>query len=451
MLIGIIILQLIGLVILLVIMQKQAGRDAQSPDLRPEFEQLKALMELSDRNLKDDLHRTRTELMSITQQNRDELRTSIGQLSQTLNKDAGKGREELANSFTSFSQSISNRFQDMNSTQLSQYETLKSTIESKLNQIQANNEIKLEQMRQTVDEKLHDTLEKRLGESFKQVSDRLEQVHKGLGEMQSLANGVGDLKRVLTNVKTRGVMGEIQLGNLLEQILTPEQYVTNFKPNSRRDEIVEFAVRLPGKDDLNESVYLPIDAKFPVEDYHRLCSAYEQGDLAAIDSSQKAMIRRIKECARDIRDKYLNPPQTTDFALLFLPFEGLYAEVLRSEGTFEQVQRDYHVIIVGPTTIAAIMNSLQLGFRTLAIEKRSSEVWKLLSAIKQEFGKFGDVLMLTQKKLKQAGDVIEKASHRSRQIQRHLNKVQELPLEENKLILEFEEPLLEEEEEDTEE
>lgn len=438
MLVGILILQLAVLVLVFVLLQRHKQEKGLDPDYKAEIEQLKTILELTDRNLRDDLQRTRTELLSITQQNRDELRKSIGLLSETLKSDASKGREELANSFGAFSQNISHRLQEMNSLQLTQYETLKNTIETKLNQIQVNNETKLEQMRRTVDEKLHETLEKRLGESFQQVSQRLEQVHKGLGEMQSLASGVGDLKRVLTNVKTRGVMGEIQLGNLLEQVLTPEQYVQNYKPNPRRDEIVEFAVKLPGKDDLNESVYLPIDAKFPVEDYHRLCTAYESGDVAAIEVSQKALIRRMKECARDIRDKYLNPPKTTDFALLFLPFEGLYAEVLRSEGTFEMIQRDYHVIIVGPTTIAAILNSLQLGFRTLAIEKRSSEVWKLLSAIKLEFGKFGEVLLLTQKKLKQAGDVIEKASHRSRQIQRHLNKVQEIPSGESPLILELE-------------
>ncbi len=433
-------IQVLSFVLIVVILLKKS-RPTKPDDtaMSNSFDQLRMVLELTDKNIKDDMQRTRSEILNITQQNRDELRKSIQDLSETLKKDAHNSREEQANSFASFNQSMSNRLQELLNTQLNQYETLKGTIESKLKQIQDNNEKKLEEMRKTVDEKLQDTLEKRLGESFKQVSDRLEQVHKGLGEMQSLANGVGDLKRVLTNVKTRGVMGEIQLGNLLEQILTPEQYEKNFKPNPRKDEIVEYAVKLPGKDDLNESVYLPIDAKFPVEDYHRLCQAYESGDLPGIESSQKNLIRRIKDCAKDIRDKYLNPPKTTDFALLFLPFEGLYAEVLRSAGTFEMIQRDYHVIIVGPTTIAAILNSLQLGFRTLAIEKRSSEVWKLLSAIKQEFGKFGDVLILTQKKLKQAGDVIDKASHRSRQIQRHLNKVQELPVEETKLVLDLDE------------
>ncbi|MDZ4122212.1 MAG: DNA recombination protein RmuC [Candidatus Cloacimonadaceae bacterium] len=474
MLIALLIVQIVSLVFLFVLMFRMTKTNAADPAVKHDLDQLKSILELVDKNLKDDMHRTRTELLNLTQQNRDEmarsitllsetlktdalssrdeLRNSINLLSETLKKDAQISREQQGKSLESFTSSISNRLQELTTTQMTQYETLKQSIETKLTQIQTNNEQKLEQMRQTVDEKLQSTLEKRLGESFKQVSERLEQVHKGLGEMQSLANGVGDLKRVLSNVKTRGVMGEIQLENLLEQILTPDQYVKNFKPNSRRDEIVEFAICLPAKDEDEKYIYLPIDAKFPVEDYHRLTLAYEAVDLPAIETAQKALLRRIRDCAKDIRDKYLNPPTTTDFALLFLPFEGLYAEVLRTPGIFETMQRDYHVIIVGPTTIAAILNSFQLGFRTLAIEKRSSEVWRLLSSIKLEFGKFGEVLANTQKKLKQAGDVIDKAATRTRQIQRHLNKVQDLP-EEDKAsatsLLELEGFEPEEEEEDS--
>ncbi|MEN6444460.1 MAG: DNA recombination protein RmuC, partial [Candidatus Cloacimonas sp.] len=261
--------------------------------------------------------------------------------------------------------------------------------------------------------------------------------HKSMGEMQSLANGVGDLKKALTNVKTRGVLGEIQLGNLLEEILTSEQYEKNFRPNKNREERVEFAIRLPGNSEEQESVYLPIDAKFPIEDYHRIMDAYDSGDLAAVESARKNLVQRIKNCAKDIFDKYLNPPVTTDFGMLFLPFEGLYAEVLRNAGLFESVMRDYHIIICGPTTTAAVINSLQVGFRTLAIQKKTSEVWKILASIKQEFGKFGTILEKTQKKLQEASNNIEEASHRSRQIEKRLDKVQELPVEDSEHILDI--------------
>ena len=445
-------------VILIVTIIVRLGRfNSSAPDFQPFWEQIRITLETSEKGIKDDLQRTRNDLLNITKENREELNKAIVLLSQQLVQDAKNSREELnatlsklnqqinldskanrdelALSLKAFSDTVSGRLQELTSTQQNQFEVLRASIEDKLGKIQKDNSEKLEQMRITVDEKLHETLEKRLGDSFKIVSERLALVQKGLGEMQSLATGVGDLKRVLTNVKTRGVLGEIQLESLLEQLLTHEQYEKNYKPNPRRDEIVEFAIRLPGRDDDNQSVFLPIDAKFPIEDYQRLLDAFEVNDLAAIETAQKNMATRIKGCARDISDKYIKPPSTTDFALLFLPFEGLYAEVLRNPGLFETVQRDYHVIITGPTTIAAILNSLQLGFKTLAIEKRSSEVWQLLSAIKVDFGKFGDILEKTQKKLQEAGNVIEKASHRSKQIQRRLNKVQELPTEETKNIL----------------
>ena len=288
-------------------------------------------------------------------------------------------------------------------------EAIRGTVEAELQRMQADNAKQLEQMRQTVDEKLQGTLEKRLGESFKQVSDRLEQVHKGLGEMQTLATGVGDLKKVLTNVKTRGTWGEVQLGALLEQVLNPDQYATNVSTKDA-GERVEFAVKLPGQGtNRDEMVWLPIDAKFPVEDYQRLADAQERADIDAMEIAGKQLENRVKSCAREISEKYLNPPKTTDFGILFLPIEGLFAEVIRRTGLIEAIQRDSRVIIAGPTTLWSILNSLQMGFRTLAIQKRSSEVWNLLAAVKTEWTKYGDVLEAVQKKLHQASDTIGKA------------------------------------------
>lgn len=306
---------------------------------------------------------------------------------------------------------------------------LRGAIETKLKELQTDNSSKLEEMRKTVDEKLQGTLEKRLGESFKLVSDRLEQVHKGLGEMQTLAIGVGDLKRVLTNVKTRGTWGEIQLGNLLEQILTPDQFERNVCPTGAGRAIVEFAVKLPGRDETDgKQVWLPIDAKFPKEDYERLVDAAERNDPFAIEQAGKDLETRVRAQARDIREKYLLPPHTTDFGILYLPTEGLYAEVVRRPGLADVVQRLERVVIVGPTTLAALLNSLQMGFRTLAIQKRSSEVWKVLGAVKLEFGKFGEALDKVKKKIQETGDTIESASARTRAIERSLKNVEALPL-----------------------
>lgn len=391
-----------------------------------------------ERNLRDDLQRLRTDLLGLETDTRRELAATLSRQSENQNAENRKNREESSTGLNQLSESLARKLQDLVNIQQQQFEGLKTALEKRMEQIRANNETKLEEMRRTVDEKLHETLEKRLGESFKQVSERLELVHKGLGEMRSLASGVGDLKKVLTNVKNRGMMGEIQLEAILEQMLTPEQFERNFKPHRRRDEVVEFAIRLPGPDEEQSSVYLPIDAKFPLEDYNRLVEAWDLGDAAAVETARKALHSRVQGCARDIRDKYLNPPLTTDFALLFLPVEGLYAEVLRDPALFEQLRRQYQVVVVGPTTVAAILNSLQLGFRTLAIEKRSGEVWKILSAVKNEFGKFGIVLEHTQKKLQEASNSIEQASHRSRQIQRKLNKVQDLPVKADPGILELE-------------
>ncbi len=313
-------------------------------------------------------------------------------------------------------------------------ERIRDSVEKKLGDIQQDNSQKLEKMRETVDEKLHATLEKRLGESFKLVSDRLEKVHQGLGEMQSLAVGVGDLKKVLVNVKTRGTWGETQLGNLLEQILTLEQYERNCitKPNSH--DPVEFAIKLPGADD--RPVYLPIDAKFPTEDYERLQNAQEAGQLDLVEQATKALEMRLKVEAKNIRDKYLDPPFTTDFGILFLPTEGLYAEVLRRPGLADNLSKDYRVVLAGPTTIAALLNSLQMGFRTLAVEKRASEVWALLGTVKGEFGRFGDLLEKTKEKLDLARKNIELAASKSRTIEKKLRDVQELPNSSDKSLLE---------------
>jgi DNA recombination protein RmuC len=293
--------------------------------------------------------------------------------------------------------------------------------------MQKGNEEKLEVMRATVDEKLHATLEKRLGESFKIVSERLESVHKGLGEMQNLAAGVGDLKKVLTNVKTRGTWGEVQLGGLLEQILTASQYEKNVAVKKRSAERVEFAIKLPNGPDDRTPLWLPIDAKFPVEDYQRLVAAREAADVVAIEAVSKELVIRIKAEAKDIRDKYIAPPETTDFGILYVPTEGLYAEITQRDGLQELLQRDYRVMVAGPNTIAALLNSLRMGFQTLAIEKRSSEVWQILGAVKQEFGKFGDMLEKTHKKLQEASTTIESAATKSRTIERKLDKVQDLP------------------------
>jgi DNA recombination protein RmuC len=279
-------------------------------------------------------------------------------------------------------------------------------------------------------------LEKRLGESFRQVSERLEQVHKGLGEMQNLAIGVGDLKKVLTNVKTRGTWGEMQLGNLLEQILTPEQYAQNVATKQGSAERVEFAIKLPGRDTHDgKTVWLPIDAKFPKEDYERLVEASERADADAVEQAAKQLELRIKAEAGDIRDKYIDPPNTTDFGILFLPTESLYAEVLRRNGLMETLQREFRVVVTGPTTLAALLNSLQMGFRTLAIEKRSSEVWAVLGAIKTEFGKFGGIIEKVQKKLQEASNVIDTAATRTRTIERKLRTVEGLPTNEATALL----------------
>jgi DNA recombination protein RmuC len=362
-------------------------------------------------------------------------------------------REEVFNALNRLNESVLRRMSENITTQMQQLESfakqlshltqsneqrmdkLRDAVEGQLKAIQQDNTTKLEEMRNTVDEKLNVTLEKRLGESFRIVSERLELVHKGLGEMQSLALGVGDLKRVLTNVKTRGIWGEMQLGSLLEQILTIEQYAQNIATKPGSSERVEFAIKLPGRAKDGDVVWLPIDAKFPQEDYQRLLDAQEQGDFSLAEETAKALESRIKNEAKNIASKYISVPATTDFAVLFLPTEGLYAEVLRRPGLCDALMREYKIIITGPTTLAALLNSLQMGFRTLAIEKRSSEVWNILGAVKSEFGKFGDLLDKTHKKLQEASNSIDTAARKTRTITRKLKDVEELPQEEAVNIL----------------
>lgn len=342
---------------------------------------------------------------------------------------------------------VENRVRNLVDSNEGRLDKLREVIDKQLSALQESNEKKLEQMRETVDEKLQSTLEKRLGESFQLVSERLEAVQKGLGEMQNLATGVGDLKRVLTNVKTRGTWGEYQLGDILEQILSPDQYMKNVQPNPVSSETVEYAIRLPGTDD-DSPVWLAIDAKFPQEDYQRLLDAAQTADADGVGRWTKALIRTVERSAKDISKKYIEPPYTTDFAIMFLPIEGLYAEVLRQPGMLEKLQRKHRVVIAGPTSLSAILNSLRMGFRTLAIEKRSSEVWKVPSAVKTEFGKFGDVLARVKRQLRTASNTIDTTEVRTRAMERRLKTVEALPdhdaikvlqLEDDRLAMEADE------------
>ncbi|HEX4912028.1 MAG TPA: DNA recombination protein RmuC [Permianibacter sp.] len=365
-------------------------------------------------------------LQSDLNQRFDALRLTIDEKLGLAQTDARAGREEMQQALNRFRIELTDNLKALAQNNEQKLEAVRSTVQQQLTALQTDNSKKLDEMRATVDEKLQATLEKRLGDSFKLVSERLEQVHKGLGEMQTLASGVGDLKRVLTNVKTRGTWGEVQLGALLEQILAPEQYEANVATRPRASERVEYAIKLPGKQDEGQ-VWLPIDAKFPIEDYQRLLDAQERADVAAVEEAGKLLETRLKTEARTIRDKYVAPPHTTDFAILYLPTEGLYAEALRRNGLVELLQREFRITLAGPTTLAAMLNSLQMGFKTLAIEKRSSEVWQVLGAVKTEFGKFGEVLAKTKKKLQETVNTIDSAETRTRAISRKLKSVEALP------------------------
>ncbi|MDQ1333881.1 MAG: recombination protein RmuC [Thermodesulfobacteriota bacterium] len=373
----------------------------------------------------------RTEAGTGARQLREEVISALRGIAEATTQTMG----ELSNIQKSQLEAMSTAIEKLSDRNDKKLEELRCTVESRLQNMQMDNARQLDQIRQTVEEKLQGTLEKRLGESFKQVSERLEQVHKGLGEMQTLATGVGDLKKVLTNVKTRGTWGEVQLGALLEQVLNSDQFATNV---STKDggERVEFAIKLPGQGaEKDETVWLPIDAKFPIEDYHRLVEAQEAANSERVDAAGRQLENRVKVCARLISEKYLNPPTTTDFGILFLPIEGLFAEVIRRTGLTEAIQRECRVVIAGPTTLWAILSSLQMGFRTLAIQKRSSEVWNLLAAVKTEWTKYGDILEAVQKKLSQASETIEQAKTRSMAVGRKLRDVQELPVGEAAALL----------------
>ena len=349
-----------------------------------------------------------------------ELSSMLMQTREELNKNIGARIVESTNTQQTSLANLTN----INETKL---DNIRKAVEDNLSKIQRDNNEKLEKMRITVDEKLQGTLEKRLGESFKLVNDRLESVYKGLGEMQNLAQGVGDLKKVFTNVKSRGYWGEIQLHTILEQFLTNEQYSTNVKTKPNSNDLVEFAIKLPGKND-NEYIWLPVDSKFPIEDYSRLVDAEEKANIELVTESKKKLENSVKSFAKDIYEKYIEPPYTTDFGIMFLPTESLYCEVLKNTGLCEFVSQKYRIVISGPTTFVALLNSLQMGFRTLAIEKRSSEVWQLLGIVKSEFSKFGDLLDKTNKKLMEISSTMELASRKSRTIERKLKKVEALPI-----------------------
>ncbi len=415
---------------LLLLLRAALARERLDTRLR----ELQGGLERLERELRQEMALGRQEAASAARGDREEQSLSVGRLSQTLASQMAQLGHLQAQQLESFGQHLAH----LTNSNEQRFEQLRLAVEARLGAMQADNASKLEDIRRTVDEKLHATLEQRLGESFKLVSDRLEQVHRGLGEMQTLATGVGDLKRVLSNVKIRGTWGEVQLAALLEQLLTPEQYVNNVVTRSTGSDRVEFAIRLPGRDlrdDEQRPVWLPIDAKFPLEDYQRLLDAQERGDPAALDAAVRGLELRLRDEARKIHDKYVEPPYTTDFAILYLPTEGLYAEALRRPGLVDVLQRDWRICIAGPTTLSALLNSLQMGFRTLAIERRSSEVWAVLGAIKTEFGKFGEILEATRRKLEQASRSIESAGVRTRQIERKLKSVEALPVAEAQLRL----------------
>ena len=416
---------------------KAGGRDDGGP-----AGELKNQVSYMEKGIRDDLGRMREEFQRGAKEAREEQGNGLRGFADSVSGRMAEIAQLQKNQLDAFSgqlvtltrsnaeqlEKMTGRHTELIQTVERKLEVVREAVEARLRNIQEDTSAKLEKMRETVDEKLHKTLEQRLGESFRLVSERLEQVHKGLGDMQNLAVGVGDLKKMLSNVKTRGIHGEIQLGNILEQILSPEQYERNVAVRKGARENVEFAIKLPGRDREGSTVYLPIDSKFPLEVYYSLAEAYEKGNPALVEEASKLLEQAIKKSAKDIRDKYLDPPATTDFGIMFLPIEGLYAEVVRRPGLFEVLQRDYRITVTGPTTLAAFLNSLQMGFSTLAIEKRSSEVWKILGAVKTEFDRFGDVLKRAQDKLSQTSKELDTlVGVRSRQIQVKLRKIQQFP------------------------
>ncbi|MBA3998008.1 MAG: DNA recombination protein RmuC [Candidatus Accumulibacter sp.] len=426
---GLLLIAVVVLLLQLLLLLRSARQGDPLEDSAPYFRALEGGLERVERELREELARSRQEAGQAARGDREEQSQSLARLAATLSDRLAQLGTLQAQQLDAFAQQLARLTQSNEA----RSEQLRLAVETRLSAIQNDNAAKLEEMRKTVDEKLHATLEQRLGDSFKLVSERLEQVHRGLGEMQTLAAGVGDLKKVLTNVKTRGTWGEVQLEALLEQVLTAEQYEKNVATRPKSNDRVEFAIKLPGRESgsgESRPVWLPIDAKFPLEDYQRLVEAQDRADPVAVELAAKALEMRLRDEAKTIREKYVEPPHTTDFAILYLPTEGLYAEALRRPGLADALQRDSRISIAGPTTLAALLNSLQMGFRTLAIEKRSSEVWGVLGAIKTEFGKFGEALDATRKKLEQATKSIDAAGVRTRQIERKLKGVEALPVPE---------------------
>jgi len=409
-------------------------------DIKPQLKEVEesilkfdTTLEQTEKLIKDEFQRNRIETNETSKTNREELTISLKSFEGNFSEKIKNLNDLLRQNFGDFNKQQT----DSNKLATENIKDVEKTIEKNLKSIREDNTTQLNEMRKTVDEKLQTTLEKRLGESFKQVSDRLEQVHKGLGEMQNIATGVGDLKKVLSNVKTRGVLGEYQLENILEQILTPNQYAKNVATKKGSQANVEFALKLPGKEEGKE-VWLPIDSKFPIEDYDRLLDAFDKGEKEGIESAQKVLLNKIESFAKSISEKYIDPPHTTDFGIMFLPVESLYAEVLRHPGLFEILQRKYKITVTGPTTLSALLNSLQMGFRTLAVQKRSSEVWDILKAVKFEFKGFSGVLAKVQKQLNTASGTLETLrTTRTSVMERKLKDVETFTALESKKILEL--------------
>ncbi len=441
---GLALLALLNFVVLVLVWRRSTGEALVALQTQQALDNAALLtaVQAAQREARDGSERLERELRHEVQQSSQVARQELGQtlatFQQTLTQQSAEATrtqntqidafgQQLALLQKSLSDTLATQLGGLSETNARRMAEVRETLERQLAAMQASNTAKLEEMRVTVDEKLQSTLQARLGESFKQVADRLEQVHKGLGEMQTLAQGVGDLKHLLTNVKTRGIFGEAQLASLLEQVFTPDQFVAQVATRPGSKNVVDFAIKLPGKLDHGAPVWLPIDAKFPNEDYERLLDAQANADVAGADAAAKALEARIRLEARSIADKYLEPPHTTDFAILFLPTEGLYAEVLRRPGLMEALQRDHRITLAGPTTLLAMLSSLQMGFRTLALEKRSSEVWQVLGAVKTEFTKFGDVLAKVKSQTQTVLNTLDSAEVRSRAMGRALKQVEALP------------------------
>ncbi len=429
---------LILLIILVIVNIILSIKKKNFVDIKPQLRELetdvlkfKTGLEMIEKSIKDEFQRDRMETNNTSKINREELTSSLKSFEMKFSENIKNLNDLIRQNFGDFNQQ-----QIYNNKQAKEaIKDVEKTIEKELKAIREDNSKQLDEMRKTVDEKLQTTLEKRLGESFKQVSDRLEQVHKGLGEMQTIATGVGDLKKVLSNVKTRGVLGEYQLGNILEQILTPNQYSKNVATKQGSQANVEFALKLPGRDK-DSAVWLPIDSKFPIEDYHSLLDAFELGDKVEIEKSTQLLIKKIELFAKNISEKYIDPPHTTDFGIMFLPVESLYAEVLRHPGLFETLQKKYKITVTGPTTLSALLNSLQMGFRTLAVQKRSSEVWDILKAVKFEFKQFSEVLAKAHKQIDTAsGTLGTLRSTRTKVLERKLKDVENYTAIESQEVL----------------